>query len=80
MGWFLVVVLLQLKIALGMCADGALEGCRLADVSVTAVPALPDLLLFTGKNLIVLQVLGQLAVALLVLFFDLSPMVKSAAN
>ena len=65
-----IIVLFQLKVALGMCADRALQGSRLADIGVAAVPALPDLLLFPGKNLVVLQVLGQLTVALLVLFFN----------
>src|SRR5699024_6734889 len=65
-----IVLDLQLKVSLGMCADRSLERRRLADIGVAAVGALPDLLLLAGKDLAVGQVLGQGEVALLVLLLD----------
>ena len=54
-----------------MCADRALEGSRLADIGVAAVPADPHLLFLTSKDLALLEVGGKGAVACLVLLFDL---------
>ena len=54
-----------------MCAHRALERCGLADIGISAVPALPYLLFLAGKHPAVLQVIGQRAVALLVLLLDL---------
>ena len=42
-----------------MCADRALEGSRLADMGVAAVPADPHLLFLTGKDLALLEVGGK---------------------
>ena len=42
-----------------MCADRALEGSRLADIGVAAVPADPHLLFLTGKDLALLEVGGN---------------------
>ena len=42
-----------------MCADRALEGSRLADIGVAAVPADPHLLFLTGKDLALLEVGGK---------------------
>ena len=55
-----------------MCADRALEGSRLADIGVAAVPADPHLLLFAGKDLALLEVGGKGAVTCLMLLFDLT--------
>ena len=55
-----------------MCADRALEGSRLADIGVAAVPADPHLLFLTGKDLALLEVGGKSAVTCLVLLFDLA--------
>ncbi len=66
----LVVLALQLKIALGMGAYRALEWGVLADIGVTAVVALPDLLGLAGVDLAGLDIGGQLLVAFLVLLFD----------
>ena len=55
-----------------MCADRALEGSRLADIGVAAVPADPHLLFLTGKDLALLEVGGKGAVTCLVLLFDLA--------
>ena len=55
-----------------MCADRALHRSRLADIGVTAVAADPHLLLLPGKDFAILEVGGQLTVALFVLFLDLA--------
>ena len=55
-----------------MVTDGADGGGLLADDDVAAVGALPDAVALAGEDDAVLDVLEELAVALLVLFLDLA--------
>ena len=53
-----------------MCANGANLGCVLANVDVAAVAALPEHIAVAGEYDAALDVLEQLAVALLMLLLD----------
>ena len=76
----LIIFRLELEVALGVVTDGADRGSFLADDDVAAVGALPDAVALAGEHDGVLDVLEELAVALLVLFLDLAHHAELGSN
>ena len=76
----LVVLRLNLEVCLGMRADRADFGGSLAHDDMSAVRALPNLLVVTGENESALDVLKQFFVPLLVLLLNLRDALEEERN
>ena len=76
----LIVFREELEIRLGVVANGALVGCRLADNNMSAVGALPDTVAVTRENDLILDVLQEFAIALLVVLLDSTDLLELLGN